>query len=1125
MVVISGLGTYLTDNRPVEFTEQEHYVVTYVPKKPFTTLDTDNINVNDVAVAVSYVDGLGRPIQSVNVKASASGNDIVQHAEYDSIGRETHKYLPYVKSVNPGMFDREAAKGQKAYYMSDQVQEVTTTPYAVTVFDNTPLNRVDKQGAPGEDWQPVAGNSNDHTVKTVYRTNKMWEVLRFEIDQQTGEISCNSYYATDALTAIEITDENNKSVTIEYTNFKGQIVLKSSKLSDNEYAQTYYVYDNFGLLRAVITPKAVKNMFSSGWINNISYSNDIIKELCYYYNYDERKRMIMKQLPGAEPIYMVYDKRDRLVVTQDGEQRKNHKWLYTKYDHINRPVQTGIYTADSDLNQQQMRELVEANSNMFEVCTNGVYSNNCFPQSNTTLYTETIYDRYYPSLFTDVAFNTNAEVDSYSGTYNTEVKGQITYTKVRVLDASENRVNDTWSYTASYYDDKYRNIQSVSKTVIPGGKTFTEIIGTNYNFTGRVENTIYTHNLKGKDSIAVKQRNEYDHADRLLRTYQELEGDVVKSEIRYASFEYDELGQMIKKELNGSEINTNYNYNIRGWLKQIENTGSNGGNLFSMNLYYNNKKSGVNSDIQHNGNISAISWQNSNKAEQAYGYTYDNLNRLKVSDYAGTKTDGYNTSYGYDINGNITNLNRSMVISDNVVNIDVLGYTYKDNSLSNQLKTVTDAGTTEGFRQGSGDYLYDDNGNMTVDPNKGLSDIKYNNLNLPYSITKGADKVGYIYDVAGRKFANILPANDTIFYSGSFVYRNGDINYMICSDGLLNINATTKESNYEFHLKDHLGNTRVAVNENNIVTQTNNYYPFGLTFAQSGSSTNKYLYNGKEKQEETEWLDYGARMYTPELGRWFNPDPLAEQYLSQSTYHFSGNNPMRFVDLNGMNYDDYGVDSNGNITLLNETDDNYDVLYAVDENKKKKDTTGDGKVTESDGVKVEEGKKREDRSILPKLAKKDSEYNGGRWASSKSLKDIGNVFLYAATHSNVEWAFRAFEKGGSETFVVSTSNKESSVRQITSLSIFDEKDVTIALHSHPGENDTKGASYAGGRGDWKNVIKYYGRWTKSGKDPHKFPTHGVYHRYSRTIFYYTPWNKSIKGHTFKKTKRRPYMGK
>ncbi len=924
MDVISGLGTYLTDNRPVEFTEQENYVVTYVPKKPFTALDTDNINVNDVAVAVSYVDGLGRPIQSVNVKASASGNDIVQHAEYDSIGRETHKYLPYVKSVNPGMFDRKAMENQNAYYMSDQVQETTTTPYAVTIFDNTPLNRVDKQGAPGEDWQPVAGNSNDHTVKTVYRTNKMWDALRFEFDQQTGEISCNSYYATDVLTVTEVTDENNKSVTIEYKNFKGQIVLKSSKLSDSEYAQTYYVYDNFGLLRAVITPKAVKNMFSSGWINNIPFSNDIIKELCYYYNYDERKRMIMKQLPGAEPVYMVYDKRDRLVITQDGEQRKNHKWLYTKYDHINRPVQTGVYTADSDLNQQQMRELVEANSNMFEACTNGVYSNNCFPQSNTTLYTETIYDRYYPSLFTDVAFNTNAEVDSYSGTYNTEVKGQVTYTKVRVLDVSENRVNDTWSYTASYYDDKYRNIQSVSKTVIPGGKTFTEITGTNYNFTGRVENTIYTHNLKGKDSIAVKHRNEYDHADRLLRTYQELEGDVVKSEIRYASFEYDELGQMIKKELNGSEINTNYNYNIRGWLKQIENTGSNGDNLFSMNLYYN--KANVGSENQYNGNINGIIWRNVDGTQERYAYTYDILNRLTEAKYGGIVYNGYNTNYSYDINGNITTLNRSMIINNSTVGIDVLRYAYINNELSNRLYTVTDAGTTEGFKQGSGNYLYDDNGNMTVDPNKGLSDIKYNNLNLPYSITKGADKIGYIYDVTGRKLANKL-SGKTKYYLGNFVYTDDKLDYMICSEGLLNINATTKDSNYEFHLKDHLGNTRVTVNETNDITQTSNYYPFGLTFAQSGSSTNKYLYNGKEKQEETDWLDYGARMYDASLARFTTQDPLLEEFDSWTPYHYVHNNPILLIDSEGMSATHY-IDCVTNETIV-KTEDDFNGIIVV----------------------------------------------------------------------------------------------------------------------------------------------------------------------------------------------------
>ncbi|GEM_PF-2333181 len=214
-------------------------------------------------------------------------------------------------------------------------------------------------------------------------------------------------------------------------------------------------------------------------------------------------------------------------------------------------------------------------------------------------------------------------------------------------------------------------------------------------------------------------------------------------------------------------------------------------------------------------------------------------------------------------------------------------------------ENVVDNGdNTLDFRQGSGNYIYNANGNMIVDPNKGLSDIKYNNLNLPYSITKGAKKINYIYDVTGRKLANKL-SGKTKYYLGNFVYTDDKLEYMICSEGLLNINGST--TNYEFHLKDHLGNTRVAVNEINDITQESNYYPFGLTFAQSGSSTNKYLYNGKEKQEETEWLDYGARMYDKELGRFFSLDPLAEKFSHQSTYVYADNSPIRFIDYMGMN--------------------------------------------------------------------------------------------------------------------------------------------------------------------------------------------------------------------------------
>src|SRR5688500_6247560 len=52
--------------------------------------------------------------------------------------------------------------------------------------------------------------------------------------------------------------------------------------------------------------------------------------------------MIMKQVPGADPVYMVYDARDRLVLTQDGNQRLDSMWTFTKYDALNRPILTGL---------------------------------------------------------------------------------------------------------------------------------------------------------------------------------------------------------------------------------------------------------------------------------------------------------------------------------------------------------------------------------------------------------------------------------------------------------------------------------------------------------------------------------------------------------------------------------------------------------------------------------------------------------------------------------------------------------------------------------------------------------------------------------------------------------------
>jgi RHS repeat-associated protein len=136
---------------------------------------------------------------------------------------------------------------------------------------------------------------------------------------------------------------------------------------------------------------------------------------------------------------------------------------------------------------------------------------------------------------------------------------------------------------------------------------------------------------------------------------------------------------------------------------------------------------------------------------------------------------------------------------------------------------------------------------------------------------------------------------------------NDELEYILFDEERILYNVDDSTFNFEYHLKDHLGSTRVAfvpTAQSTEVVQENSYYPFGAPIADlswSPKSTNRYAYNGKEhiKEFDLNWMDYGARVYNPIIGRWGVIDQLANKYYDFSPYAYCLSNPLKFIDPDG----------------------------------------------------------------------------------------------------------------------------------------------------------------------------------------------------------------------------------
>ena len=231
-------------------------------------------------------------------------------------------------------------------------------------------------------------------------------------------------------------------------------------------------------------------------------------------------------------------------------------------------------------------------------------------------------------------------------------------------------------------------------------------------------------------------------------------------------------------------------------------------------------------------------------------------------------------------------------------------------------------------------YSYDSNGNLLEDERRGLS-FGYNGLGLLETVrgTGGSLQSRYRWLADGTKLGvRDGSGEDGYDYAGSFVYRvsggERELEGVLWEGGVIRLDSTGAQA-ARYFIRDHLGSVRVVV-ENGVVVERNDYYPFGARHEREDyvESDNRYKFNGKEEQLTggLGWLDYGARMYDAELGRWWSVDPLGEEYAHLSPYNYCSNIPNLLVDPTG-SYLTHYVDENYNVLL--QTDDGSDDVVMV----------------------------------------------------------------------------------------------------------------------------------------------------------------------------------------------------
>ena len=920
---------------------------------------------------VTWLDDFGREESVHQVGFTPSHKTLVSLTEYDGHGRVSKRWLPALATpqrvILPGLhtvtYLDAHVRPEDIMPGSSEANLGDGAPYSEVIYDGSPLDRPLMEYGSGEVWRQAGrGILSEHMGNSA--GDERLVCHRIEVQASKNDtsfvISSEGLYPDGSLKVVSVTDEDGKE-TLTFTDRHGREILSRQVMKEGgecQYLDTYSVYDGLDHLLAVIPP-ALSDRLSIGQ----SLDPEETERYAYLYLYDSKERVCARKLPGIGWIRMEYDDADRLVFTQDGEQRRRGESTFMLYDIHGRECVTGVCGHDVPTGNMisgfALAEYVGAGGALDGYACSGV-----------TLVSPQVMSAFY--------YDSHAFVDDFAtglpdslAMYGTHIPSLIGRRTGSCLHEVSEGISGKKVWGLVRYDGRGR--VSHTEMSYPDGGWDTEDV--EHDFLGSPVRRHLVHR-KGTETVREDLTYTYDDSERLLEVRHSLNGG---TPVLLARNTYDELGRLSGTERGGNgALSSAYSYSVRSWLTGID------GSLFKETLHYNDLRSARLGDgnRRFGGDVSSMEWRSgAGTGTRSYDFAYDGLGRLVSADYGeyGDHVVGYGTSYSYDNMGNLLSLSREGDITSSLKGIvDNLSMTYDGNmlaSVSDSAPAPSVTGSAD-FRDGASmavEYTYDRNGNMTSDLNRRISSVSYNRQNRPARIKHSGGTETFTYLPDGTKRGRTVLGKDWSLsrteYRGNMVCADDTLKYILFDGGLIAMDGASPE--YLFFLRDHLGSVRVVARPDGKAVQVNHYYPYGMAFAGGGMSGNagahpveggvsvaggsleiggetggmelarpgasqpyRFLGNELYTSNSLGLYDFSARMYDPALGRFLSVDPMAEGYRHLSPYAYCAGNPVVYADKDGQVIGRVvvgavvGAAINGGIALLS-GESGRDVLGAV----------------------------------------------------------------------------------------------------------------------------------------------------------------------------------------------------